>query len=92
LVSLYVDEQKELPENEKTVKFLGGKSYNINTVGNKWSYFQAEKFSINSQPYYVILDHQENKLSVSAGYNSDINAYQEFLETGISKYKSKNGN
>lgn len=92
LVSLYVDEQRELPELDKATKQLGGKTYNINTVGNKWSYFQAEKFNINSQPYYVLLDHNENTLSLSAGYNSDISAYEKFLKTGIEKYKTENAN
>lgn len=92
LVSLYVDEQLELPESEKTTKQLGGKTYNINTVGNKWSYFQAKKFNINSQPYYVLLDNNEKTLSLSAGYNADINAYEKFLTTGIEKFKIENGN
>ncbi len=91
LVSLYVDDQRSLPTNEKTEKELGGKKYKINTIGNKWSYFQAEKFKTNSQPYYVLIDKDENELSLSAGYNSSIADFETFLKTGIEKYKTKNG-
>jgi thiol:disulfide interchange protein len=91
LVSLYVDDQRALPLEEKAEKELGGKKYKINTVGNKWSYFQAEKFQTNSQPYYVLLDNNGNKLSLSAGYNPNINEYETFLKIGIEKYKIENG-
>jgi thiol:disulfide interchange protein len=91
LVSLYVDDQRALPLEEKAEKELGGKKYKINTVGNKWSYLQAEKFQTNSQPYYVLLDNNGNKLSLSAGYNPSINEYETFLKIGIEKYKTENG-
>lgn len=81
LVSLYVDDKRELPEAEQTVKKLGNKDFAIKTIGNKWSYFQAERFSINSQPYYVLLDTTEKVLSISEGYNPSVEAYLEFLDT-----------
>lgn len=87
LISLYVDDKRSLPDTEKTTKTLGDKTYNIKTIGGKWSYFQASKFNINSQPYYVLLDTEGNTLSVSEGYSPDINTYNKFLEEGIKKFK-----
>lgn len=86
LISLYVDDKRELPEAEKATKNLGGKNYVINTIGNKWSYLQASRFNINSQPYYVLMDTNERSLAVSEGYSSDKMLFSKFLEAGLSKW------
>ncbi len=86
LISLYVDDKREIPEAEKSTRQMGGKSYLIRTIGSKWSYFQASRFNINSQPYYVILDTSGNTLAISEGYSPDINTYNQFLEEGIAKF------
>ena len=57
-----------------------------NAIGSKWSYLQAE-FNINSQLYYVILDANGNTLSISEGYSPNVNAYDQFLEEGINKFR-----
>lgn len=87
LISLYVDDKRALPNAEQTIKILGDKTYNIKTIGSKWSYLQASKFNINSQPYYVLLDTSGNTLSISEGYSSDVNLYNQFLEEGINKFR-----
>lgn len=87
LVSLYVDDKRPLPNNEKTKKTLGGKTYKINTIGAKWSYLQASKFNINSQPYYVMLDTKGNTLTVSEGYSPKVSRYNEFLDEGLSRFR-----
>lgn len=87
LISLYVDDKRSLPDAEQTTKTLGDKTYNIKTIGSKWSYLQASKFNINTQPYYVLLDSGGNTLSISEGYSSDVNLYNQFLEEGINKFR-----
>lgn len=89
LISLYVDDKRSLPDAEQTTKTLGDKTYNIKTIGNKWSYLQASKFNINSQPYYVMLDTTGNTLSISEGYSPDVSIYNQFLNEGISKSRDK---
>jgi len=86
LISLYVDDKRSLPDAEQTTKTLGGQTYNIKTIGSKWSYFQASRFNINSQPYYVLLDTDEKALAISEGYSPNINTYSKFLDEGISKF------
>jgi len=49
LISLYVDDKTELSEAEKYVSGFSGKK--VNTIGQKWSDFQASRFGTNSQPY-----------------------------------------
>lgn len=86
LISLYVDDKKELPENEKYVSKETGKK--IKTIGNKWSDFQITKYKANAQPYYLILDTEGNTLSDEpASYDPDIDLYEKWLRNGIDKFK-----
>lgn len=86
LVSLYVDERRDLPESEQREESYGGKTFKIKTVGNKWSYFQASEFNTNSQPFYVLLDHEGNALGGGIGYDPDAEKFVEFLETGLAAF------
>jgi len=85
LISLYVDDKKELAENEKYVSKETGKK--IKTIGNKWSDFQITKYKANAQPYYLILDTDGNTLSDEpASYDPDIDLYEKWLRNGIDKF------
>jgi thiol:disulfide interchange protein DsbD len=86
LVSLYVDDKTELPENEKKVSKTTGKK--IKTIGNKWSDLQTERYATNTQPFYVLLDGNEQLLTTPSGYNPDVTAFDDFLQTGIDHYQS----
>ncbi|MBA4154214.1 cytochrome c biogenesis protein CcdA [Flavobacterium sp.] len=86
LISLYVDDKKELAENEKYVSKETGKK--IKTIGNKWSDFQITKYKANAQPYYLILDTEGTTISDEpASYDPDIDLYEDWLREGISKFK-----
>lgn len=88
LISLYVDEKLPLPVEEQREVEYGGKKKKLRTVGNKWSYFQATVYGTNSQPYYVILDHDEKQLGPSAAYDPDIDLYVNWLDQGLSKFQA----
>ncbi|MFV8347937.1 protein-disulfide reductase DsbD family protein [Flavobacterium sp. ZB4P13] len=86
LISLYVDDKRELPKSEQYVSKETGKE--IVSVGNKWSDFQITRYKANAQPYYIVLDVEENMLSDKPeSYNSDINAYKGWLRAGIDRFK-----
>ena len=86
LISLYVDDKKELAEKDKYVSKETGKK--IKTIGNKWSDFQITKYKANAQPYYLILDTDGNTISEEpASYDPDIDLYETWLREGISKFK-----
>lgn len=87
LISLYVDEKKELPLEEQQEVEIGGKKKIIKTVGNKWSHFQASVYGNNSQPYYVILDHNEKMLIEPAAYDPDIQKFINWLDKGKTEFK-----
>jgi thioredoxin-related protein len=85
LISLYVDDKRELPANEKYVSKETGKE--IKTVGNKWSDFQITHYKANAQPYYIVLDTEGKKLNEAIGYTPDTVEYENWLKSGISKLK-----
>ncbi|MDB5121352.1 MAG: thiol:disulfide interchange protein, partial [Sphingobacteriales bacterium] len=80
LISLYVDDRIELDEKDKYISTFSGK--NIKNIGQKWSDFQASTFKTNSQPYYVILNHNGEILGKPEAFNLDIDNYIQFLDKG----------
>jgi len=87
MVALYIDERLELPEEEWYTSTYDGKIKK--TLGKQNADFQITRFENNAQPYYVILDHQENPLVPPKGYDTDIQAFIEFLDGAKEKFKSR---
>lgn len=86
LISLYVDDKKELPESEQYVSAFSGKR--IKTIGNKFSDFEASQFNNNTQPLYVLLSPDEKLLTAPKGYTPDVAEYTNYLNCGISANKN----
>lgn len=87
LISLYVDDKKELPLSEQFTSPLTGKL--IKTTGNRWSDLQAGVYHTNSQPYYVLLDNAGKILANPKGYTPNIQDYANFLEEGLCRFKKR---
>lgn len=85
LVSLYVDDKRDLPKEEVYTSEVTGRE--ITTVGQKWSDFQISRFEANAQPFYVLLDPDEKKLNEPAAYTPDPDKYYHWLQEGISRFK-----
>ncbi len=85
IISLYVDDRTALAEDEQYISTFSGKK--INTIGKKWSDLQSSVFKTNSQPYYVIMDSDENRLVPAQAYDLDIQNYINFLDKGLSAFK-----
>lgn len=75
-VSLYVDDKRELPENEMTESKTNGKL--TKTIGEKHWKLQTTKFKKNYQPFFVIIGENGNKIK-EQGYTKDIKLFEEFL-------------
>lgn len=86
LVTLMVDEKKELPEPIKITE-KDGTQRTLRTYGDKWSYLQRSKFGANAQPFHVIVDQNGSPLAPAFVYKEDIPGYKAFLEMGKENYK-----
>ena len=76
IVSLYVDDKAKLPE-EKWVTTETGKV--LKDVGRVNSNLVLNRFGVNSQPNYFILDGDGEILKGPRGYNLDIEGFVNFL-------------
>ena len=90
LISLYVDDRKELPKEDR-FNFLkpSGDTKPIKTVGDKWATFQTVNFQNNSQPYYILMDADYNLLNKPVGYTPDADEYLYWLQEGVKNFKGE---
>jgi thiol:disulfide interchange protein DsbD len=86
LISLYVDDKRELPINEQSVSKATGST--IETIGDKWADFMISKYKTNTQPLYVLTDLEGASLNVSKPTISfvGVEEYELWLKKGISKF------
>jgi thiol:disulfide interchange protein DsbD len=89
LVSLWVDDRKELPKDMQYTTTFAGMEKKVITVGNKWSDFQARYFKSNSQPMYVLLDNKGRLLMKPRFYNENLEEYTKWLNDGLKEYKKR---
>lgn len=88
LVSLYVDDKRELPKEEQFIhQTANGTKKPIITHGNKWATLQAENFASASQPLYVLLSPDGKLLTDPVGYTPDKEEYATFLKRGLDAMK-----
>jgi len=88
MVALYADANFiDLPENEwvttkegKVIKKLGTKNLN----------YQITRFNINAQPYYVLMDSEENVLTnENKAYDKHVPNFIKFLNDGLESFNTK---
>lgn len=86
VVALYVDDRKELPENEW---YTSEKDQKIKkSIGKQNHDFQNTRFNFVAQPFYVILDpNTEKELAEPIAFETNIDSYVDFLKEGKSNYK-----
>jgi thiol:disulfide interchange protein DsbD len=86
LISLYVDDKRDLPKNEQFISKTTGSE--IETIGDKWADFMISKYKTNTQPLYVLTDLSGNSLNETTPTISytNVQEYEIWLKTGISKF------
>jgi len=87
LISLYVDDKRELPKSEQFISKSTGAE--IETIGDKWTDFMISKYHTNTQPLYVLTDLQGNNLNKEQPTISyvPVAEYGTWLKAGISNFK-----
>ena len=83
LISLYVDDKRALDQHIPSALKPGKQ---LKYIGQKWSELQTLRYKTNTQPYYVIMDHDEQTLIEPVGYTPDVDTYFKWMTQGISKF------
>lgn len=87
MVALYIDERYELPESDWYTSEYDGKVKK--TMGKQNTDFQITEFKNNAQPYYVILDHDENLLGKPRSYDTNIQDFINYLDEVKERFDRK---
>lgn len=86
LISLYVDDKTPLSETREVTE-SDGTTRKLRTVGDLWSYLQRSKFGAQTQPFYVLVDHEAHPLAPAYSYDEDIEKYVRWLEDGLQRFR-----
>lgn len=88
LISLFVDDKRKLPDNEVAESLLKpGKK--LKYIGQKWSEFQTVRYKTNTQPFYVLMGHDEENLTEPIGYTPNADTYYQWLKLGLDNFRKK---
>jgi thiol:disulfide interchange protein len=88
LVSLYVDDRKQLPDDQQfSFRTSDGSVKEIRTIGDKFATLQSENFRNASQPLYVLISPEEKLLNKPVGYTPDPGVYAQWLQCGLDAFK-----
>lgn len=86
LISLYVDDRKELSETDRfQFELPDGRIKPIETIGQKWATFQAVNFQTASQPYYILMAPDGTLLNTPIQY-TDTQTYLQWLKEGLEAF------
>ncbi|WP_457610642.1 protein-disulfide reductase DsbD family protein, partial [Lutibacter sp.] len=86
LISLFVDDKRPLPNGEEIdSKLRPGKK--LRYIGQKWSEMQTIKYGANAQPFYVLINLNEDNLNDPVAYTPDVDEYYKWLKEGIANFK-----
>ena len=80
ICALYSDDKKVLPE-EEWVTTDAGKV--LKSLGKINSYYALKTYGVNAQPYYVLQGVDGQPLVEPRGYDLDVDAFVQFLESGV---------
>ncbi len=83
IVALYTDDKSKLPEKDWVTTESGKVLKDLGRVNSR---LVRDRFGVNSQPSYVILDSKGSQLLPTRGYNLDVNAFLSFLQDGVAAF------
>ncbi|MCU0455036.1 MAG: thioredoxin family protein [Bacteroidales bacterium] len=87
IISLYVDDRTQLPENEWYVSELDGKLKK--TIGKQNEDLEISRYKTNALPFYIIADHDGNPVNTPMPTNLDVEEYGKWLDEGYEMFRSK---
>lgn len=90
VVAIYVDDKTQLPESEWYTSEFDGKVKK--TIGKQNFDFQITKFNGNAQPYYVLLDNNEQPLVAPKAYDPNVENFVDFLDRAKAEFAKRSDN
>lgn len=87
IVALYVDDKTKLPESEWITSAYDGKVKK--TIGKKYADFQITHYGVNAQPYYVLLDNEEQMLVQPKARDLNPDHFVDFLDQALEEFKKR---
>ena len=87
IIALYVDDKTPLPQKEWITSTYDQKVKK--TIGKKFADFQISRFGVNAQPYYVLLDQDQNILVKPTARDLNPDHFIEFLDHGLAEFKTR---
>ncbi len=87
IVALYVDDKTTLPESEWYTSEFDGRVKK--TIGKQNFDFQITRFNGNAQPYYVLLDTNEQPLMKPVAYDASVANFVEFLDGAKAEFEKR---
>jgi thiol:disulfide interchange protein DsbD len=88
VIALYVDDKYELPEDNWYTSAYDNKVKR--TIGAQNADFQITNFNNNAQPFYVLLNHNGEKLVEPRAYDLNPEKFVAFLQQGVQQFKEGN--
>ena len=87
IIALYADDKKTAVESDWITSESGRV---LKSIGKINAHLAMNKFKVNAQPYYAIIDPaDENHIVEPRGYNLDVNSFESFLISGVENYKKR---
>ena len=83
ILALYSDDKKTVPVSDWVTTDTGRV---LKGLGKINAYFVHRRYGVNSQPYYLLLDHEGKPLVPGMSYNLDVDAYVRFLQSGLERF------
>ena len=87
IAALYIDDKTQLPESEWVTSSFDGKVKK--TIGKKYADYQISRYQVNAQPYYILMDHDEQPLVAPRSYNLNVEEFIAFLQKGVEEFNRK---
>jgi thiol:disulfide interchange protein DsbD len=85
VLSLYCDERRKYPKDEWVNPEKGSIKKSIGDINQ---YRQSEQFGSSGQPFYYVMDWDENTYGVWGGYKNDKPAFTKFLSEGKKQFEA----
>jgi thioredoxin-related protein len=82
---IYVDDRNELPKEEQIEVNLGERTRELKTIGDKHTYYQMSRFNVSGQPYFVVLNSDNEIIGTADYYDNTINKFLTFLNESLAE-------